>query len=354
MRQRLSFPYLISFLIFTPVMAGTVTIQQGSSPTAQQVRLMDYLRLYVSAKDDGDASIPLVYEWTIAQDPTAKAYFRSNHHTAFTGGGAVELAFPWISNSDAVNTPFVGQSIEVVVIAKHENAADGPETDSRTFDITISGINHPPVPVIGGTLGTPTNRIRSGQGVIASSGSSYDPDPRDTYRSDWTVGAPIGGTLLGGITIIGSEGSTMSFTVPDMTGNVDLPVILQLTDGMHQVRITALACLKPAGPECQCLVLNNSRFTVEVTWSTTDATGKGTPVPLSSDSGYFWFFEPTNLELVVKVLDGRTVNDHFWVFYGSLTDVQFTLTVTDTVTGAVKLYQGQGGRQSGGNDINAF
>lgn len=53
---------------------------------------------------------------------------------------------------------------------------------------------------------------------------------------------------------------------------------------------------------------------------------------------YFWFFHRDNLELVVKMLDGRIVNGRFWVFYGALSDVEYTLRVTDRVTGDVKAY----------------
>jgi len=248
MNYRTVLTCIICLALFVPLMAGTPVIDpHTTSPSAQQVRMMDYLRLYVSAKDDVEPGIPLVYEWTITQDPTAKAYFTSNSKTIFTGGGGAELAFPWISNSDAVNSPFVGQTVQIVVIVKHENIADGPETASHTFNITLSGINHPPVPAINGTLGTPTNRIPSGSAVVASSGGSSDPDPNDTYRSDWALGGATGGMLLGGIAVVGSEGSTMSFTVPNMVGNVDQPIILQLTDGMHQVRTTVTAYLKPAG-----------------------------------------------------------------------------------------------------------
>jgi len=242
--RRLSIPFVISFVICASLIAGTPVFNdtQCSKPS-QQVRLMDFLRLYVSASDpDG---FPLIYDWAIKQDPTAKVYFSSNQQTTFAGPGA-ELAFPWISSSDAANTPYVGQSVQVVVTAKHENAADGPETASWTFNITLSGINHPPVPGITGTFGTATNRIPTGNTVIANSGSSYDPDPNDTYRSDWTVGTGTGGTILGLITPIGSEGSTMSFAVPNMIGNVDLQILLQLSDGMHQVRASAVAYLKPA------------------------------------------------------------------------------------------------------------
>ena len=58
--------------------------------------------------------------------------------------------------------------------------------------------------------------------------------------------------------------------------------------------------------------------------------GKGQAVPLTGDTGLFWFFGNSNLELIVKVLDGRPVNGHFWVFYGGLSDVEYRITVTDT------------------------
>jgi len=72
------------------------------------------------------------------------------------------------------------------------------------------------------------------------------------------------------------------------------------------------------------------------------------------DSGYFWFFENTNVELMVKMLDGRAVNSHYWFFYGAMTDVAYTLTVTDTQTGAVKTYLGPQHVQTSRNDIRAF
>jgi hypothetical protein len=91
------------------------------------------------------------------------------------------------------------------------------------------------------------------------------------------------------------------------------------------------------GPTALCL--QQSRFAVTITWRDFQGqSGVGQAVPLSSDTGYFWFFDPANVEVVVKVLDGRVFNGQFWVFYGALTNVEFTLTVTDTVTGATRQY----------------
>ena len=59
---------------------------------------------------------------------------------------------------------------------------------------------------------------------------------------------------------------------------------------------------------------------------------------LTDDSGYFWFFAASNIELVVKVLDACSGFQHFWVFGGGLTDVQVRLTVEDTASGAVRIY----------------
>jgi hypothetical protein len=77
------------------------------------------------------------------------------------------------------------------------------------------------------------------------------------------------------------------------------------------------------------LLLRDLRFKVEVTWDDPRAgTGRGKSVPITDESGGFWFFDQDNLEVTVKVLDGRAVNDHFWVFLASMTDVGFTLRVT--------------------------
>jgi hypothetical protein len=52
-----------------------------------------------------------------------------------------------------------------------------------------------------------------------------------------------------------------------------------------------------------------------------------TAVPLSDQSGFFWFFEPGNVEVTVKILDGRALNGAFWLFVASMTDVGYRLEV---------------------------
>jgi hypothetical protein len=77
-------------------------------------------------------------------------------------------------------------------------------------------------------------------------------------------------------------------------------------------------------------------------------------VPLTNDTGHFWFFSVNNVELVVKVVDGRAFNGHYWVFSGALSDVAYTITVTDTATGAVRTYSNPSGRLTSLSDVSAF
>jgi ELWxxDGT repeat protein len=125
-----------------------------------------------------------------------------------------------------------------------------------------------------------------------------------------------------------------------------LPLVAEKTDRAATVHCQASA---------QRLCLNGGRFAVDVVWKDFQShTGKGTAVPLTADTGTFWFFNASNVELVVKALDGRPVNGHFWLFYGALSNVQYTLTVTDTQTGKIKTYTNPAGRFASVADTLAF
>jgi ELWxxDGT repeat protein len=104
------------------------------------------------------------------------------------------------------------------------------------------------------------------------------------------------------------------------------------------------------------LCLHGGRFAIDVDWSDprTGNTGTGVAIPGTDRSGYFWFFRDDNVELVVKVLDGRPVNGRFWVFYGALTDVEYTLRVRDLEGGGERSYHNPPGTICGEADTEAF
>jgi hypothetical protein len=83
-------------------------------------------------------------------------------------------------------------------------------------------------------------------------------------------------------------------------------------------------------PSDTVMCLRNGRFSISVEWADEHgATGVGHAVPATDDSGLFWFFSNSNMELLIKVLDGCLINDRYWVFFAGTTDQAFTVTVKD-------------------------
>ena len=85
------------------------------------------------------------------------------------------------------------------------------------------------------------------------------------------------------------------------------------------------------------LCLEGGRFKVAVDWSITGGgEGPAKVVPGgTNNSGLFYFFEPDNWEMLIKVLDGCAINGHYWVYSAAATDLGLDITVTDTATGAI-------------------
>lgn len=113
----------------------------------------------------------------------------------------------------------------------------------------------------------------------------------------------------------------------------------------------------PCVADATTLCLLDGRFEVKVGWATQNGgnqSGVGRAVPQTDETGLFWFFSSNNIELAVKMLDGGGINQDFWMFLGSLTDVAFDLTIRDTVTDAVRTYSNLEGTYCGQADIQAF
>ncbi len=109
--------------------------------------------------------------------------------------------------------------------------------------------------------------------------------------------------------------------------------------------ITPPFCRPDATTHC----LRDGRFRVTAEWRATATSGQGQAILPSDDSGEFWFFNPNNTELVVKVLNACNLSgfNTFWVFAAGLTNVEVTITVTDTQSPAVppKVYTNELGRR---------
>jgi hypothetical protein len=90
-------------------------------------------------------------------------------------------------------------------------------------------------------------------------------------------------------------------------------------------------------PTAACL---SNRFKVEITYDATpnNGTGPANVVLESTASVKFTFFDPTNIEMILKILNACSLNNKWWVFAGGLTDVGVSIKVTDTTNGAFKTY----------------
>jgi hypothetical protein len=124
------------------------------------------------------------------------------------------------------------------------------------------------------------------------------------------------------------------------------------------VRVDPQTATATCTPSATAMCLNNNRFRVEATFQ---RPGVGQPVEiaqvvkLTDETGYFWFFSSVNVEAVIKVINACSFNSRFWVYAGGLTDVKVDITVTDTQTGAVKMYQNpQGAKFQPIQDSSAF
>lgn len=127
--------------------------------------------------------------------------------------------------------------------------------------------------------------------------------------------------IAAGLTVAGSMG------YPTAIGNVGFFAAGAVPNTLSCVPSPAAACLY-------------NRFRVEITYDATPNNGSGPAnvVLESSASVKFTFFDPTNIEMILKILNACTLNAKWWVFAGGLTDVGVTIKVTDTATGAVQNY----------------
>ncbi len=110
----------------------------------------------------------------------------------------------------------------------------------------------------------------------------------------------------------------------------------------NEARAATEAPIAPCVPSSTALCVNNGRFQAQVHWRSSTASGDATAVPIDSapDSGLFYFFSPTNLELLVKVLNAcdPSVGNKYWVFYAATTNVELIVTVIDSQTGMTQVY----------------
>ena len=129
---------------------------------------------------------------------------------------------------------------------------------------------------------------------------------------------------------------------PLSDGNYRLQVRMGPDLAHLEIMAESVFTVAPAGP---VLSLRQGRFDIRANWNAPGfGQGSAQAVQLTDESGYFTFFDPNNVELIVKALNGCPVNQRYWVFMAGLTNVGVTIFVEDTLTGHQETYSNPMGR----------
>jgi len=115
----------------------------------------------------------------------------------------------------------------------------------------------------------------------------------------------------------------------------------------QQYGLAGGSCSGPTActPSATAACLLGDRFKVTVSYQTVSTTGAGNVMSFggqrteSDQSVFWWFFDPANFEMGVKMVDACVPPfNAFWVFVSGLTNQGYTVTITDTQTGRVRTY----------------
>jgi subtilisin family serine protease len=175
----------------------------------------------------------------------------------------------------------------------------------------------------------------AGQQVSAALTSS-------TFDTSLSLLAPDGSVAATAAAVPGTaRDSGLTFTLTASgTWTIRASSYWPASTGSYEIAAATGAVAPLCARTATSLCLEDRRFVATATWEKPGgATGAGAAIPLTGDTGAFWFFDPSNVEAIVKVLDACGVNGSHWVFASGLTNVKVTLVVTDTVTQVTKLYE---------------
>jgi len=163
------------------------------------------------------------------------------------------------------------------------------------------------------------------------------------------------GTVGGGVdrTSFPSNGSfTPAFALVQSTSVAQAPIV--------RPNVTPSTCAANANTLC----LLSNRFQVKIDFLNQFANppqpgsllgAKLLPGTQNPDTGIFGFGSPQAIEAVVRIQDARPFGvPRFDIYFGGMTDVEYTVTVTDTVTGTTRQYRNPPGTVGGGVDRSSF
>lgn len=206
----------------------------------------------------------------------------------------------------------------------------------------------------GGDDGGVSVRVRS-TGGTATADNDYTPVDQVVAWADGEDGVKsVDVTVLDDNLVESAETVTFGLSGPSGGVTIGQPssATLEIADDDTQ----AEPCVASATTLCLGV---GDRFRVEITWRDFQGgAGPGRVVDLPlRDTGLFYFFQPDNVEMNVKVLDACVpgLGNKYWVLFAASTNVAYTLTVTDTEASVTRTYENALGNLAQATiDIEAF
>jgi plastocyanin len=326
-------------------MHGQITVQGGGGGTPGSLRL--------SASNynvnEGAGNVTLTFQRTGGDDGAVSVHYATSNGSATSGSDytAKSGTVSWADKDDSNKT--------VSVAITNDTAQESTET----FNVTLSA------PGGGATLDSPAAATvtivdndsgGSGSLPVAPDALKASALSKTQVQLNWhdnssnETGFVIEvqtGTNGGAFVQAGTAGANATgATIGNLTPATFYTFRVRATNGNGASANSNLASATTDTDAAACvdddntMCLNGDRFRVETAWETSNPTqtGIGHRVELTSDTGYFWFFTSTNVEMVVKVLNACGLNSRYWVFAGGLTNVKVVITVTDSQTGKIVTY----------------
>lgn len=304
-----------------PPLPPTVT-----APTSRTALLGGSVSFHVTA----NGTDPLLYRW---QHRDGVRWVNLYGGTRIAGANTDTLTLDLLEYADAGGyrcvvtngggtTPSASASLAVVETLDAPTVTAGldqsvTEGETATLRVSAEGI---------GPLTYRWQHLEGGAYVDLANGGGFSGARSDTLSLSGTTLADQGYYRCR----VGNDGGTTPSEPIRLTVHADL-------DG---------TCVE--GPNTVCLHQNRFRAEMVINGSA------GKAHDYSDVGGLFTLNNPDNVEAAVKIIDGTGVNGRYWVFHGALTDLAYTLTVTDTVTGAERTYLKQFGSFCGTADTTAF
>lgn len=334
-------------------MTGTVTVQEdgggGDNPGALRFSLASY------TVSEGVGTATITVQRANGDDGPASVQWAATAGTATAGSdfNAASGTLNWADSDDANKT------FQITIV---NDTADEP---NETINLALSNATGAALDNARrtATLTITDNDDGGGGGNVPAAPTNLRADAQSTteIRLDWTDGANNETgfrierrTLTGAFQEIGTVGANAtSFIAGGLSPDTFYVFRVRAQNSAGNSAFSNEAGAAPNAAPLPCLAsstalcVNNGRFQVEVQWRTPDnnnGQGQAVPIPSAPDSGLFYFFSPSNLEMLLKVLNGCGLNNRYWVFFAATTNVEFGVTVTDTQSGRVKSYFNPQGR----------